>query len=342
MRVCLLLLLATPAAANDGFGGLSATGLSFGKTAEVAMEAEDLFIGPDRISVDYTFRNLTDHEVTGEVIFPLPPISLADLQNEDWNLPQDRNRPNLVNFSVSVEGSPVAVAIDRIAVIEPQDRSDAPPAAAYDTPGQDVTARLAGFGIPLTVDGATLDKALKSLPVEARKALVAQGLADADDPAAADPNLIPRWSVILRYHWTQSFPAGAALHLSQSYENHPPGGIFTWNDPPKDDYMQEIAKQYCIDPGTSKAIAHSLTRPPGSADLVGQALNISYVLRTANSWAGPIGRFRLTLDKGSPRNVVSLCAEGVKKTGPTRFVVEKTDFAPDRDLDILIVRPAPG
>jgi hypothetical protein len=31
----------------------------------------------------------------------------------------------------------------------------------------------------------------------------------------------------------------------------------------------------------------------------------------------------------------------VEKTGPTTFVVEKTDYTPDRDLEILIVAP-PG
>ncbi|NHB76286.1 DUF4424 family protein [Rhodobacter sp. M37P] len=58
-------LAATPAFANDGFGGLSATGLTFGQTEAIAMEEERLFIGLDRITVDYVFRNLTDRDVTG-------------------------------------------------------------------------------------------------------------------------------------------------------------------------------------------------------------------------------------------------------------------------------------
>ena len=74
---------------------------------------------------------------------------------------------------------------------------------------------------------------------------------------------------------------------------------------------------------------------------MGAAHYISYVLRTANSWAGPIGRFRLTLDKGAPENVLSLCADGVKKIGPTTFMVEKTDFIPDRDLEVLVATPMP-
>ena len=73
MRLALCLAFcgtALPALANDGFGGLSATGLTFGQTDAVAMEEEKLFIGIDKITVDYVFRNTTDKDVTGEVIFP--------------------------------------------------------------------------------------------------------------------------------------------------------------------------------------------------------------------------------------------------------------------------------
>ncbi len=62
-----------------------------------------------------------------------------------------------------------------------------------------------------------------------------------------------------------------------------------------------------------------------------------YVLTTANTWSGPIGTFKLTIDKGSPKNVLSLCVDGIKKTGPTTFVVEKKNFTPDADLNLLIV-----
>ncbi len=43
------------------------------------------------------------------------------------------------------------------------------------------------------------------------------------------------------------------------------------------------------------------------------------------------------MDKGSPAALVSFCRTGVRKTGPTTFVWEATDYAPDSDLRILIV-----
>ncbi len=69
----------------------------------------------------------------------------------------------------------------------------------------------------------------------------------------------------------------------------------------------------------------------------GTAILLDYVLTTANTWQGPIGVFRLAIDKGKPGNVLSLCIDGLRKTGPTSFAVEKKDFTPTRDLRLLIV-----
>ena len=66
---------------------------------------------------------------------------------------------------------------------------------------------------------------------------------------------------------------------------------------------------------------------------------MSYILTTANNWATPIRDFRLVVDKGSPDALVSFCGTGVKKIGPTQFEMRATDFAPERELEILIATP---
>lgn len=333
------LLLASPSRANDGFGGLSATGLTFAQTDAIAMESEDLFIGLDRIRVAYTFRNLTDADVTGEVIFPLPPISLQFLMSSDFNMGADRD--NIVGFTATVAGEEVTPRIDRIAVIEPPYDENRPPAAQYDTPGQDVTAALARHGIPLTLDTEDIAARLLALPPETQAALKSEGLADFYEGDAAQgfpAEAWPLWSIVIRYHWTQTFPAGQTLDVVHDYENYPPGGIFMWQHPVTEDWQKGDVARYCIDDGTSRAMAKRLAPTDG----IGTAYNIAYVLRTANSWAGPIGDFRLTLDKGATENVISLCIDGIEKTGATTFEVRKKDFTPDRDLDILIVTPPPG
>lgn len=338
---------ALPAGANDGFGGLAATGLEFGQTDAVAMVKEDLFIGLDRIAVDYVFRNTSSADVTGEVIFPLPPIGVWSLWDGMMNLPEPPYPENLLGFTAVVDGQPVPVQIDRIAVIEPPWDENRPLNQQYDTPGRDVTADLAAYGLPLSLDPEAAMAALLALPQADRAALVAAGLAEfyPADPANQIPEqAFPTWSIVLRYHWTQTFPAGAEVAVHHEYRNSPPGGIFGWVHPltEQDSYLKDYVTRFCIDDGTSAAMAKALEwKDPTTGEVYkyGSAYFITYVLRTANSWAGPIADFRLTLDKGDPANVISLCAEGVRKTGPTTFVIEKKNYTPGRDLEILLVSP---
>lgn len=356
MRFILALMALTgPALANDGFGGLTATGLTFGQTSQVAMIDEDLKISPDRISVDYIFHNGSAKDVSGEVIFPLPPIPVNDLLNEEWNLPDDRSAENLVDFKAVVDGTPVDLKIDRVAVVLPDNWADQPAGALYDTPGKDVTALLKQYGLPMSLDGDAAMSAVTALAPEARDKLLAAGVIGnyADDGKSFD--LYPNWAIVLRYHWAQTFKAGADTKVHHDYQNRPTGGVFTWQDPPVDDYLKDMVKTYCIDAGTSKALAKAIQRKalPASGDAgsddtgegsddFGMSYDIQYVLKTANSWAGPIKHFRLTLDKGEEANVISLCADGVTKTGPSTFQIDKTDFTPDKDLNILLVEPVKG
>jgi hypothetical protein len=123
------------------------------------------------------------------------------------------------------------------------------------------------------------------------------------------------------------------------------GGSFWWQeDPPsfervaKDEYL----RNFCIDRSTFDAIqrkvAEARARNPDMTLL--SYFDIRYILKTGRNWKGPIGMFRLTVDKGSAANLVSFCADGVTKSGPTTFVVERRNWEPDRDLAVLILQPA--
>ena len=73
-----------------------------------------------------------------------------------------------------------------------------------------------------------------------------------------------------------------------------------------------------------------------------RATVVPYIVTTARNWAAPIGRFTLTVDKGSPEAVASFCRTDVRKTGPTTFRWEARDYVPDQDLRVLIVQPDSG
>jgi hypothetical protein len=332
-----LLLTPLACAANDGFGGLSATGLQFQQSASVRMVSEDLFLSPSQVRVTYLFRNQGATETRGEIIFPLPPISLAGLVESGFALPEESlRRDNLVDFTARVDGKQIEVRSERIAVLEPPYDQPRKASAVYDAPGKDVTGLLKEHGVPLSLNVDQVRAALASLPQTAKDQLKAKGLADFYE---GEPPF-PAWSIIVRYHWPQTFAPGRDVKIEHSYNPAPPGGIFVWpaGSNPLDPYQQQLVDTYCIDAGTRKALAKRLHRP-NAGDLAGTgtAVLLDYVLTTANTWRGPIGAFRLTIDKGKPDNVLSLCVEGIRKTGATTFVVEKQDFTPTQDLRLLIV-----
>jgi hypothetical protein len=327
MKAALLLSAALFAAGaqtrgNDGFGGIGANGLEFAQNDKVAMKSEDLFISLKKIAVSYVFENTSDEDVAGEVIFPLPPIGLQELKERDNNLPEDRDRENLVNFTVKVDGDSITPDIERRAI-----RFSPSAEAGNPVSGEDVTALLKEAGIPLTLQPERLFAALDALPPAKMQKLVSAGLLDiANELPGSDRYSQINWAVAIRYHWNQTFPAGARVSISHEYNNYPPGGVWVWKHPATDDEWQsETARRYCIDEETSKALARCR-----------KAYRIDYILRTANTWKGPIGKFKLTIDKGQRQNILSLCADGVEKTGPTTFVTEKTDYTPPEDLSILI------
>lgn len=333
----LLWLLPTLALANDGFGGLSATGLQFAKTDQVRMVREDLFLSPKRVEVRYLFHNDGSQAVQGEVIFPLPPISLSGLSNADFALDERQlASDNPVNFTLRIDGKTQPVQVERIAVIEPPYEEGRKAALNYDSPGKDVTALLKEQGVPLSLDLGQVSAQLARLPQDKLKRLQQLQLVEVFE---GEPPL-PLWSIVLRYHWPQHFATGRDLVIEHSYDPAPPGGIFVWpaTRTDIDTYQRGLIRDYCIDEATQRGLT-KLLHAPGKGDMAGtgMAVFLDYVLTTANTWKGPIATFHLTIDKGKPANILSLCIDGLRKTGPTRFEMEQSNFTPRRDLRLMIV-----
>ena len=335
----LLWLLPALSLANDGFGGLTATGLQFAQTDKVRMVREDLFLSPARVEVRYRFHNDGPQSVQGEIIFPLPPISLPALHESGFALNERQlAADNPVNFTLRIDGKAQPVQVERIAVIEPPYEEGRKASLNYDSPGKDVTALLKEQGIGLSLDPTQVSAQLARLPQDRLKRLQEMQMVEV---FAGEPPL-PLWSIVLRYHWPQSFPAGQDLVIEHSYHPAPPGGIFIWPATGKDidSYQQQLIRDYCIDESTQRGLVKRL-HSPGKGDMAGtgMAVFLDYVLTTANTWKGPINTFHLTIDKGKADNILSLCIDGLRKTGPTRFEMEQNNFTPHGDLRLMIVSP---
>src|SRR6185436_14857543 len=100
-------------------------------------------------------------------------------------------------------------------------------------------------------------------------------------------------------------------------------------------------RKYCIENDFLTAIerVRRAARSQYSAPYSEQ--RIDYVLRTGANWSGPIQNFRLVIDKGDADSMVSFCAEGARRINNTQYEVKKTDFIPEGDLSVLILKRLP-
>ncbi|HUP57619.1 MAG TPA: DUF4424 family protein [Bdellovibrionota bacterium] len=139
-----------------------------------------------------------------------------------------------------------------------------------------------------------------------------------------------RWPTEYRYFWHQAFPPGKIVTVEHSYRTVPGN--------PRASYCMEPDFQRALEKRKAEILATESEEKRGRwLHYTGQ-VHVGYILKTGANWKGPIRKFRLTIDKAHPKDLVSTCFKGLKKKSATRFVAELTDFVPTEDLNILLVR----
>jgi hypothetical protein len=201
--------------------------------------------------------------------------------------------------------------------------------------GADRTALLASLGLAPDSGSEALDR----LKPEDKARLVRLGLAAPDEFDAGrgwESHLAPTWTVQERWYWEQAFPAGRDLAVVHRYIPGTGGSVDAALALPGFGSSPEgrsMIRDYCVEPAFLAGLERLRRRGATSEQRFG------YILTTGAHWRSPIGRFRLVVDKGAPDNLVSFCANGIRKIAPTQFEMVRTNWRPDRDLKVLIVMP---
>lgn len=323
---CAAMLGASGALANDSTAELAAGGLVLTHSDGIEMRSEDLSISREAVKVHYVFRNTTGHDVTALVAFPMPGIT-GDI---DFIEAVPTNDPaNVLGFSTTVDGQKVRAEVEQRAFFK----------------GKEYTALLKRWGIPLAPHLDATVAAIDRLPKAQQSQLLALGLVDHNDYDAGkgwEHHLQPFWTLKTTYFWTQTFPAGRDLVVEHRYtpsvgQSAGSGLGMSWL---KGKELNDFRAKYCVDDAFMAAVNKAQART-GKDALVFTEARLDYILSSGGNWKKPIGDFHLTVDKGKPDTLVSFCAAGVRKTGPTRFETKLTDFRPNQDLHILFLDPAP-
>jgi hypothetical protein len=314
----------SPALANDSMAVLGAGGIELATTQSIIMESEDLYISPSKVTVDYVFTNESDRDIETLVAFPMP--DLGNVTVEMRNVPNE-DSDNFMDFEVTQDGEPIEVELQQRAVVH----------------NMDVTDLLTEKGVALMPVGEAARRELaEKLDAEEEKDWVARGLIEASMWTEGEDNteLVPAWTLKSTYWWRTVFPAGQSVAVHHSYRPSVGGTVdtaFLDTDGKPSEQMPYYRERYCVNDGFVKAVLAA--KKNSSKNTLWLEKWLSYILVTGNNWSGPIGSFHLTVDKENPKNLVSFCGEGVRKTGPTTFEMTAEDFFPQRNLDVLIVYP---
>jgi hypothetical protein len=317
---------AVPALANDSSAELTTGGLVFVRNDNVAMQSEDLRISAKEIHVRYRFFNKSDKPVTVLVAFPMPEIKV-DEQDQVISVPTE-DPVNFLAFTTTVNGQPVVTKVEQRVL----------------SAGLDRTQLLRSLGLPLAPHLASTNEALDRLPPEKWDELLRLGIAEIEEYDAGQgmkKHLAARWGLQTTFYWEQTFAAAAETVIEHRYKPSVGATVQTALGPPeaaKEPWYDEYKFKYCLDQQFLAAVEQARTAAKSPFGAPYGEERIEYILKTGANWSGPIKDFRLVVDKGGPDNLVSFCGEDVKKIGDTQFEVKKTDFTPDGNLAILILK----
>jgi hypothetical protein len=332
--------LCTPLAglADDSAASIAAGGLVSRRETRIVMAKEALRISPEKVIVDYDFRNDSAEEVKTEVAFPVPPYSYG---------PESPavSDASFSDFKLSVDGKNVAFETEAKAVLKDKDVTAILNADKID---------IASFGhvhepTGLETDYRTPD--IDRLPKAEQERLVQLGLYDAEDGWGA-------WTVQLQYHWTQTFPAHSTVHIRHEYT--PVEGselmlldtvenVFEHKQPTGDAENVKYALQdmrlleeFCPDSSLLQSIIEHAKASGPEAGQLAYPRWVDFILTSANTWKQPIEDFTLIVDRGKAvmeksHSVVSFCSVNnapIEKLDADQFQMHLTNFVPKDELHI--------
>ncbi|PDQ17614.1 hypothetical protein CN311_29205 [Mesorhizobium sanjuanii] len=326
-----LAICAAPALANDSIAELGTGGLILSRSDAVAMESEDLFISADKVTVDYVFRNNTDKDVDAVVAFPMP-----DIEGGPYEMPAipDDQSDNFLGFGVAIDGVAVKPQLEQKVFAL----------------GIDISADLKAQNVPFYPFGDAAKAALAKLPQAVADDWVNRGIIvedTSDDGSGMKTVHVPFWQLRSTYWWRSTFPANKAVHVAHHYKPSVGGtsSLSFFHDGQFQGQYGAYKTRYCMDDTFENAVRKAAKADPDGNPKYFEN-RIAYILTTGGNWAsGSIGKFKLTVDKGDPKNLISFCGDnasevGVRKVGPTTFEMTADDFYPERDIDILLLEPS--
>jgi len=318
-------ITSTPLLATDE---LSTGGLIFAHHPSLEVISQELAISATGISARYRVRNTSDRAVSVLATFPMPEIVIEGVDDAPA-LPTD-DPVNLLAVAVEVNGKPISPAVEQRVIAA----------------GLDRTQLLRSLGVPLAPHLSSTREVVDRLPGDKVEELRGIGLVDAEPHASAagmQNSFAPRWALQTTFFWQQTFAANGETAIELRYK--PSVGrsdrtLLGSANQAKESWYEEYDDKYCFGHELLAAIERARKAAGSSPGAPFAEQRLDYAHKTWITGLGsPMKEFRLTVDKGSPDNLVSFCGEDQRKASETQIEVKKTNYTPD--VSILFLSKLP-
>jgi hypothetical protein len=305
-----LLVLSAPVLAQDeGRGiGYAAAGPVFDLPPGVSVERQEVHISIYSVRLSYVFKSSARRTVHFRFVMPdmpvdaSPDIAALDKNSEAAGLAADMQPANYTDLSVRVDGKPLMLGGNGRALLG----------------GKDVTRQLLDAGVPL-LTGPDSDPVWRQLPPEKQAKLKASGLMS-DDTAL--------WTYQADFAWDATLAPGET-RIEVGYA---PLSDY-WSDINLDDFPEMAAdgsatRTYCIDGAVRRAFL--------SGKRQYELYTVTHLV-PPGGWHGPVGRYRLVVDKQHPTDLVAFCPLEAKEVAPMRFEWTAANYIPGSQIGVLFL-----
>jgi hypothetical protein len=222
---------------------------------------------------------------------------------------------NFVNFRGFAGGKPIPFQVET---------------RAYFYDQGEITSQLNAMGLPISPASPDVTAPFRKLTLAVQKKILDRDWMHC--PSETKGKCYAQWQMRAQFYWTQRFPAGLVVRIRHEYEPVVGGGYIVASDNGRSN-----VERYCGGAPALTSIRAMKKRNANPKAMIFEN-QVRYILTTANTWRGPIGRFHLIVDTDSPENLLLTCMPGLARTSGSLHEVTKTNFRPDRELDISILR----